>query len=205
MLINTFRILLNFCLTKEKKDKTYNIIQNSISNEQAPILSKLTYNNKSFGNFLNNENLKRSSKNLFISKLSSQINNNIKEQKDIICLSINTFGKNLNYIYIGFLNENEEISSQKICLCEIPENCFYIRADEETIYQEKSTIKTVIESKTNLNLKFILNLKSKTLNIQNYDSNISYGTINITGNIFKFFVGKCCGTAGTIEYSLIPF
>ena len=123
----------------------------------------------------------------------------------IICVSINTFGENLDYIYIGFMNENEEISSQKICLCEIPENCFYIRADEETIYKEKSTIKTVIENKTNLNLKFILNLKSKTLNIQNYDSNISYGTINITGNIFKFFVGKCCGTGGTIEYSLIPF
>ena len=69
-------------LTKEKKEKPYNIIQSGFSNEQIPILSKLTYNNKRFGSFLNSEKLKRSSKNLFIYKIS---NNNI-----------NTFDANSN-------------------------------------------------------------------------------------------------------------
>ena len=55
----------------------------------------------------------------------------------------------------------------------------------------------------NLTLKLNLNLITKKLDIKNYDSNISYGTININGNKFKFFVGKCCGNSGSIEYTLI--
>ena len=56
-------------LTKEKKEKPYNIIQNGFTNEQIPILSKLTYNNKRFSNFLDIEKIKRaSSKNFFLKK-----------------------------------------------------------------------------------------------------------------------------------------
>ena len=99
-------------LTKEKKDKTYNIIQNSISNDQVPILSKLTYNNKSFGNFLNNENLKRSSKNLFLSKLSSQINNNIKEQNDNSFKNINLRASGNSFLDLA-LKKNQNSLNQK--------------------------------------------------------------------------------------------
>ena len=65
-------------LTKEKKDKPYSIIESGFNNEYVPILSKLTYNNnnKRFGSFLSMDILKRSSKNLFLSKISN-INNNL--------------------------------------------------------------------------------------------------------------------------------
>ena len=76
-------------LTKEQKDKPYNIIQSGISSEQIPILSKLTYNNnKRFGSFLNNEKIKRSSKNLFLSRINNDNfklnfhNNNTKDLND---------------------------------------------------------------------------------------------------------------------------
>ena len=76
-------------LTKEQKDKPYNMIQSGISSEQIPILSKLTYNNnKRFGSFLNNEKIKRSSKNLFLSRINNDNfklnfhNNNTKDLND---------------------------------------------------------------------------------------------------------------------------
>ena len=102
------------------------------------------------------------------------------------------------YNYIGFTNENDSVYD---CLCCTPENNFYIRIDTETIYQGSSKFKTKITDKTKLNLKFILNLETKKLNILNYDSNTSYGTINVTGKKFKFFVGKCC--EGSIEYNIL--
>ena len=85
-------------LTKEKKEKPYNIIQSGFSNEQVPILSKLTYNNKRFGSFLNSEKLKRSSKNLFLSKINNNninnINTNNNNIKDINDNSFLNFNKN---------------------------------------------------------------------------------------------------------------
>ena len=118
-----------------------------------------------------------------------------------ICISIYTYRQNLDFFYIGFMNENEEITSTGNCFCSKPKNSFYIRIDSEQIYQGKeSKYKVKIEDKTNLSLKFILNLKTKKLDIINYDSNISYGIIDVIGNQFRFFVGKC--NEGKIEYSL---
>ena len=78
-------------LTKEKKEKPYNIIQSGFSNEQIPILSKLTYNNKRFGSFLNNEKIKRSSKNLFLSKINNNNINTINSNNNIKDLNDNSF------------------------------------------------------------------------------------------------------------------
>ena len=127
--------------------------------------------------------------------------NFVDELEYSIDISVNTFDKNLDYIYIGFMNENENIFSTGNCLCSKPDNSFYFRIDNKTIYQGKTEIKTQIKNKTKLNLKFILNLKKKTLDIKNYDSNKSYGIINIIGKCFKFFVGKC--NPGIIEYTLL--
>jgi hypothetical protein len=118
-----------------------------------------------------------------------------------ICISVNTFGEKLDYFYIGFMNEYEEISSNTNCLCEEPENAFYIRIDSDQIFQGLSQYQVHIENKTNLNLKFILNLMTKKLDIKNYDSNKSYRIIDVIGNKFRFFVGKCC--QGTIKYTII--
>jgi hypothetical protein len=78
-------------LTKEKKEKPYNIIQSGFSNEQIPILSKLTYNNKRFGSFLNNEEIKRSSKNLFLSKINNNNINTINSNNNTKDLNDNSF------------------------------------------------------------------------------------------------------------------
>ena len=78
-------------LTKEKKEKPYNIIQSGFSNEQIPILSKLTYNNKRFGSFLNNEKIKRSSKNLFLSKINNNNINTINSNNNTKDLNDNSF------------------------------------------------------------------------------------------------------------------
>ena len=78
-------------LTKEKKEKPYNIIQSGFSNEQIPILSKLTYNNKRFGSFLNNEKIKRSSKNLFLSKINNNNINTINSNNNTKDLNNNSF------------------------------------------------------------------------------------------------------------------
>ena len=118
-------------------------------------------------------------------------------------ISFDTFGKELGYIYLGFINE---IFDTKLgggyCLCQLPENCFYINASAEKIFEGKKSISVKLENKTNLNLLFVLDLKNKKLNIKNYDSNNSYGIINVTGNSFQFFVGKC--NSGQIEYHILP-
>ena len=62
-------------------------------------------------------------------------------------------------------------------------------------------MKVQIKNKCKINLKFILDLRINKLDIKNYDSNISYGTINIIGSKFQFFVGKC--NSGKIEYTLL--
>ena len=83
-------------LTKEQKEKSYNAIET----EQMPILSKLTYNNyKRFGSFLNNEKIKRSSKNLFLNKISNdnfKINFHNNNRKDSNDNSFLNFNKNNN-------------------------------------------------------------------------------------------------------------
>jgi hypothetical protein len=113
-------------------------------------------------------------------------------------LKVNTFGKLYDYLAIGFINEyfNNE------CFCCQPSNSFYIRIDVETIYSNNDEFLTKLDNKTNFSLRFILNLNNKSLEIQNYENNISYGKIGINGNNFKFFVSKCLD--GTIEYSLLP-
>jgi len=125
-----------------------------------------------------------------------------KETEYCICISINTFGSNLYYNIIGFMNENEELSRNKYCICQEPKNCFYINISSGEIFQEKSKFKVQIKNNNIMKLKFILNLKTKNLDIRDYDSNYSYKAINIIGNKFKFFVAKC--NPGTIEYSILP-
>ena len=118
-------------------------------------------------------------------------------------ISLNTFNQNLPHIYLDFINENfNQNLNGSYCLCQCPDNSFYIRVDNETIYEGKNTISVVLEHKTNINLLFILNLKDKILNIKNYDTNKSYGKVNIKGKSFKFFVGKC--NSGDIEYNILP-
>ena len=100
------------------------------------------------------------------------------------------------------MNENENIPSSNNCFCFLPKNSFYINIGSETIFQGQSKYQVQIENKENLNLKFILNLKTKKLDIKNYDSNISYRIIDVLGNNFRFFVGNC-GGGGTIKYTIL--
>lgn len=83
-------------LTKEKNTKPHNSSQNDSTSEHLPILSKLTYNNKRFGSFFNIDKKKRSSKNLFLSKLNNDSSfkknyqkNNTKDINDISFLNFN--------------------------------------------------------------------------------------------------------------------
>ena len=89
-------------LTKEKKDKPYNIIQNDFRNEQLPILSKLTYN-KRFGSFLSGELFKRSSKHLYFNKMANKNNMNNED-----CKILHSSTKNAND---SFLNYNKNRTS----------------------------------------------------------------------------------------------
>ena len=85
-------------LTKEKKEKPIQgILQNAISTEQMPILSKLTYNQKTFSNFLNSEKLRQSSKNFFMNKKKTKTNEGLKSL---------TSNKDLNDSFYG-LNNNK--------------------------------------------------------------------------------------------------
>ena len=85
-------------LTKEKKEKPIqSILQTAISTEQMPILSKLTYNQKTFSNFLNSEKLRQSSKNFFMNKKKTKTNEGLKSL---------TSNKDLNDSFYG-LNNNK--------------------------------------------------------------------------------------------------
>ena len=124
-----------------------------------------------------------------------------KEKEYCICISINTFGKFLDNSNISFMNENGELSPS-YCICQEPKNCFYINVSSGEIYTKKSRFKVEIKNKNNLRLKFFLNLKTKNLDIRDYDSNYCYKEIDIIGNKFKLFVAKC--NSGTIEYNILP-
>ena len=112
-------------------------------------------------------------------------------------ISLNTFGIYLDHINLGFINENFDKSK---CLCQVPQNSFYINVSYEKIYIEKKRYNIKLENKTSF--RFVLNLKNKTLDFKNYDSGLSYGNFSITGKSFKFFVSKC--NHGEIEYTLLP-
>ena len=85
-------------LTKEKKEKPIqSILQTAISTEQMPILSKLTYSQKTFSNFLNSEKLRQSSKNFFMNKKKTKTNEGLKSL---------TSNKDLNDSFYG-LNNNK--------------------------------------------------------------------------------------------------
>ena len=99
------------------------------------------------------------------------------------------------------MNEKAKNSEGLNCLCQKPDNNFYIRIDNETIYEGRTKYKIKLENLKKLNIRFILSLKTKKLEIKNYDNNNTYGVINVYGKIFKFFVQKC--NEGTIEYSII--
>lgn len=99
------------------------------------------------------------------------------------------------------MNEKSKNSKEGSCICRKPDNSFYIRIDNNTIYEGKNEYKIKLENQLKLNLRFILNLKTKQLDIKNYDNNNSYKIINIYGNIFKFFVQKC--NKGIIEYTIL--
>ena len=100
---------------------------------------------------------------------------------------------------IGFINDQFDNHN---CLCCWPRNAFYIRIDEENIYCHNKETSTKLDNKTNLKLKFILNLNQNKLEIKNYDTNKSYGTVDVEGMKFKFFVSKC--NNGIIEYTILP-
>ena len=125
----------------------------------------------------------------------------IDELEYCLDISINTFGIKLDLIYLGFMNEDAKNYESHYCLCSKPENNFYIKIDHETIYEGKNAYKIKLENLAKLNLRFILNLKTKKLEIKNYDNNNTYKAINVYGKKFKFFVQKC--NEGTIEYTLL--
>ena len=114
-------------------------------------------------------------------------------------IHVNTLGVLYDYVYIGFINENFDNN----CLCCHPRNAFYIRIDEdeEKIYYNSSNISTKVNNKTNLSLKFNLDLKNNKLEIKDYDTDKSYGKVDVNGKKFKFFVSKC--NSGTIEYKIL--
>ena len=113
-------------------------------------------------------------------------------------ININTYGKIYNYMSIGFINENYNNE----CLCCKPGNTFYLRVDEEAIYSNTNKISTKIDNKTNFSLRFNLNLNNNKLEIKEYNSNQTYGIIDVVGKQFKFFVSKC--NYGIIEYTILP-
>ena len=116
-----------------------------------------------------------------------------------IGISLNTFGKQLDYIQLGFINEY----FTNYCLCQVPNNSFFIRVDNQTIYEgSKKKLTIDLLDKTKIILLFVLNLKTKQLNIKNYDTKKSYGIINVEGNYFRFLVSKC--NPGDIEYTILP-
>ena len=111
---------------------------------------------------------------------------------------INTLGKIYNYMAIGFINEN----FNNDCLCCKPGNTFYLRVDEEAIYSNKNKISTKLDNKTDISLKFNLNMNNNKLEIKEYNTNKIYGIIDVIGKQFKFFVSKC--NYGYIEYTILP-
>ena len=84
-------------LTKEKKEKPIQgILQTAISTEQMPILSKLTYSQKTFSNFLNSEKLRQSSKNFFMNKKKTKTNEGLKSLTSNKDLNDSLYGLNNN-------------------------------------------------------------------------------------------------------------
>lgn len=96
-------------LTKEKKEKPIQgILQNAISTDQMPILSKLTYNQKTFSSFLNSEKLRASSKNFFMNKKKTKTNEGLKSLSSNKDLNDSLYGLNNNNK--NNLNNNLRIS-----------------------------------------------------------------------------------------------
>ena len=77
-------------LTTDRKEKCYNINENNTSNEQLPILSKFTYNNKEIESFPNNDDSKRSS-NIFLSKIGNHKKEKNDNNNSIVRASGNSF------------------------------------------------------------------------------------------------------------------
>ena len=59
------------------------------------------------------------------------------------------------------MNKDAKNYESHYCLCIKPENNFYIKIDNETIYEGNNAYKIKLENLTKLNLRFILNLKTK--------------------------------------------
>ena len=114
-----------------------------------------------------------------------------------IGIHVNTFGILYDFLYIGFINEKFDNN----CLCCYPGNAFYIRIDDENIYYDNLNISTKVDNKTNFSLKFNLDLKNNKLDIKDFDTDKSYGKVDVNGKKFKFFVSKC--NSGTIEYTIL--
>ena len=113
-------------------------------------------------------------------------------------LHIDTFGKLYDYLAIGFINEKFEYT----CFCTKPKNAFYIRIDEEKIYYNDKKIDIKLENRTDFCLRFDLDLEKKKLDIKDYDTDESYGIVDVKGIKFKFFVSKC--NSGIIEFTVLP-
>ena len=183
------------CRIKYKTLMEYN---NKLKEEKNEILKELEIYNNKINELRNNGNSR-----LKWSKVQKHQNFFLIDEDRKIKINyishVNTLGVLYDYVYIGFINENFDNN----CLCCTPRNAFYIRIDEaeEKIYYNSSNISTKVDNKTNLCLKFNLDLKNNKLEIKDYDTDKSYGKVDVTGKQFKFFVSKC--NSGTIEYTIL--
>ena len=127
-------------LTREK-DKPYDIFESRFSKEQIPILSKLTYSNKRFGSIFNGDISKRSSKNLFMSKIAN-INNTVDN------INNDSFKKNCH-------NDNNSIKEQN-------EN-YFLNCNNNTRTSGSSLIDLTIKKYSSSNKsKALLTMESET-------------------------------------------
>ena len=133
-------------LTKEKKEKPYSIIQSGFSNEQIPILSKLTYNNKRFGSFLNNEKLKRSSKNLFLCKIKN--NNNVNTINTNNKINNDSYKKTYQNDNIKDLNDNSFLNFNKNNILRTSGSSFMDLTIKKYSSTNKSKVLVTLDSET---------------------------------------------------------
>jgi len=205
------------CKIKHKLIQDYeNILKKNKSllneiNELKETLKSLNYIDYKWNSIQNKKNfiLSNNNKTIKIDYVGCfnvyTINYDFKDKIEYtLGISMNTFGNEYDCIYIGFMNENalNNNNSLDYCACQELDNLFYIQISSEKIYEGKKKYEIKLDNKTKINLKFILNLKTNKLDIRNYDSDNSYKVINVYGNKFTFFVGKC--NSGIIEYTILP-
>lgn len=116
------------------------------------------------------------------------LNPEIKQNSSI---TITVKGLDDKYGYIGVVNEKFD---KLTCLCLCPPNAFYLHSDGRAIIDGKTTyssIKFLPSKKVTISMK--VDVKMKTITFNNEE------TYNITGNSWKFIVGKCLGGIFTYQ------